>query len=89
MCRVCEFVAAMASAGSSGAQLLISSGIFSKLSVPLGDFVRSAQLTPAEQSSDWDDEDADADDSFPSLPAMEAVLDALEVREAIHARSDA
>lgn len=71
----------MASAGSSGAQLLFSNGILSKLSIPLEDYVRSAQLRPIEQSTDWDDEGADADDSFPSLPAMEAVLDALEVRK--------
>ena len=70
----------MASAGCSGAQLLISNGILSKLSIPLEDFVRSAQLAPAEQGTDWDD-------TFPSLPAMEAVLDALEVRDVLHAEA--
>ena len=75
----------MASAECSGAQLLISNGILSKLSIPLEDFVRSAQLAPAEQGTDWDDEAAGTDDTFPSLPAMEAVLDALEVRDVLHA----
>lgn len=81
---MCEFVAAMASAGASAAQLLISSGILAKLRIPFQDFVRNAQLTPAEQRTKWDDEGADADDGFPSLPAMEAVLDALEVRDLPH-----
>ena len=85
VCRVCEFVAAMASAGSAGAQLLISNGTLSSLRIPLQDFVNYAQRTPAEEPTDWDNEAAGADESFPSLPAVEAVLDGLEVRESPHA----
>ena len=81
VCRVCEFVAALASAGSAGAQLLISNAILSKLRIPLQDFFDNAHRMPAKQHTDWDDDCADADDSFPSLPALEAVLDALEVWE--------
>ena len=87
-CRVCEFVAALGSADAPAAQLLISSGMLSKLRIPLGDFV-NARLTPAEQRTEWDEEDAHVDDSFPSMPAMEAVLDALEVRENHHTKVSA
>ena len=54
--------------------------MLSKLGIPLGDFV-NARLTQAEQRTEWNEEGAHMDDSFPSMAAMEAVLDALEVRE--------
>ena len=80
-CRVCEFMAALASAGPSGAQVLISHGILDDLRSPMRGYLNSVQPASSGQASDWDDveEVVDADDKFPSLPAMEAVLDFLEV----------
>lgn len=74
-------MAALASAGPSGAQVLISHGILDELRSPLREYLNSMQPASSGQASDWDDEEevVDACGSFPSLPAIEAVLDFLEV----------
>ena len=79
LCRTCQLIAAIVSAPSSGIQLLLSCDLLGKLNIPLEDYRCNATASCPRQASEWDDAE-DSCDSYPSLPAVEAVLDALEVR---------
>ena len=79
--RACQLIAAVVSASSSGIQLLLGCDLLGKIKIPLEDYMRNAMASCPQQASEWDDAE-DACDCYPSLPAVEAVLDALEVRSA-------
>ena len=78
LCRTCQLIAAIVSAASSGIQLLLGCNLLGKIKIPLEDYICNAMASCPQQASEWDDAE-DACDSYPSLPAVEAVLDALEV----------
>ena len=79
LCRTCQLITAIVSASSSGIQLLLGRDLLGKLKIPLEDYRCNAMASCPQQASEWDDAE-DGCDSYPSLPAVEAVLDALEVK---------
>ena len=87
LCRTCQLIAAIVSAASSGIQLLLGRDLLGKLKIPLEDYRCNAMASCPQQASEWDDAE-DGCDSYPSLPAIEAVLDALEVECAPQNRSN-